>query len=69
MPLSMANESEVHYIKRIGGNDDVKRFLHNLGFIVGEMVTVIAKIDNNVIVKIKEARVAISEEMAKKIIV
>lgn len=69
MPLSMASESEAYLIKKIGGNDDVKRFLHNLGFIVGETVTVVTKMNNNVIVKIKEARVAISEEMAKKIIV
>mgnify|MGYP004494962445 FL=1 len=69
MPLSMVNESETRYIKRIGGNDDTKRFLNNLGFTVGEMVTVITKINDNVIVKVKEARVAISSEMAKKIMV
>ena len=69
MPLSMVNESETRYIKRIGGSDETKRFLNNLGFTVGETVTVITKINDNVIVKVKEARVAISSEMAKKIMV
>lgn len=69
MPLSIVQESETRYIKRIGGNDEVKRFLNNLGFTTGETVTVITKINNNVIVKVKEARIAISSEMANKIFV
>ncbi|MGI5824418.1 MAG: FeoA family protein [Bacillota bacterium] len=69
MPLSMIHESEVRYIKKIGGSEETKRFLGNLGFTVGEMVTVITKINSNVIVKVKEARVAISSEMASKIMV
>lgn len=69
MPLSFAEPEEENIIKRIGGTPEVKKHLENLGFAVGGTVTVVSKLDGNVIVKVKEARIAISEEMARKIMI
>lgn len=69
MPLSMAQVGEENIIKRIGGSPEVKRHLENLGFVVGGKVTVVNTLGGNVIVNVKEARVAISKEMAVKIMV
>ncbi len=69
MPLTLANVGEDNIIKRIGGNPEVKRHLENLGFVVGGNVRVISALGGNVIVNVKETRVAISEEMARKIMV
>ena len=69
MPLSMAQVGEENIIKRIGGSPEVKRHLENLGFVVGGEVTVVNTLGGNVIVNVKEARVAISKEMAVKIMV
>ena len=69
MPLSFAEPEEEKIIKRIGGTPEVKKHLENLGFVVGGTVTVVSKLDGNVIVKVKEARIAISEEMARKIMI
>ena len=69
MPLSLADVGEENTIKKIGGNPEVKKHLKNLGFVVGGTVTVISTLGGNVIVIVKEARVAISEEMARKIMV
>ena len=69
MPLTLAKTGEVNSIKRIGGNDEVKRFLENLGFVVGGFVTVVSENNGNVIVNVKESRVAISREMANKIMI
>lgn len=69
MPLTMAKSGEINHIKKIGGRDDVKRFLANLGFVVGGAVTVINEISGNLIVSVKDSRVAISREMANKIII
>lgn len=69
MPLTMAKEGEVNYIKHIGGKEDTKRFLESLGFVVGGEVIVISANGGNVIVNIKESRVAISSSMANKIMV
>ena len=69
MPLSLAGMGEENTIKKIGGNPEVKKHLENLGFVVGGTVKVISTIGGNVIVNVKEARVAISEEMARKIMV
>ena len=67
MPLSFATAGEENIIKKIGGKPEVKKHLENLGFVVGGAVTVITTLGGNVIVNVKEARVAISEEMAQKI--
>ena len=69
MPLSLAQVGEENIIKRIGGSPEVKRHLENLGFEVGGAVTVVNTLGGNVIVNVKEARVAISKEMAVKIMV
>ena len=69
MPLTLAQLGEENIIKKIGGKQEVKNHLENLGFVVGGSVTVITSLGGNVIVNVKEARVAISEEMARKIMV
>lgn len=69
MPLSLADVGEENTIKKIGGKPEVKKHLENLGFVVGGTVKVISTLGGNVIVNVKEARVAISEEMARKIMV
>ena len=69
MPLTLANIGEQNTIKRIGGKPEVKKHLENLGFVVGGNVTVITTMCGNVIVNVKEARIAISQEMAQKVMV
>ena len=69
MPLTMLNIGETGKIKRIGGNEETRRFLNNLGFVVGTEVSVVSAIGGNVIVNIKDPRVAINEDMAKRIMV
>lgn len=69
MPLALANTGEENTIKKIGGSPEVKKHLENLGFVVGGSVTVITALGGNVIVNVKNARVAISEEMARKIMI
>ncbi|MBO5326849.1 MAG: ferrous iron transport protein A [Clostridia bacterium] len=69
MPLNFANVGEVNIIKRVGGTPDMKKHLEDMGFVVGGAVTVINTIGGNVIVNVKEVRVAISREMAQKIMV
>ena len=69
MPLTLADTGESFVIKRIGGKPEVRKHLENLGFVVGTGVSVIAAMGGNVIVKVKEARVAISQEMAQKIMI
>ncbi len=69
MPLSLADTGEKNIIRKIGGSPEVKKHLENLGFVVGGEVTVINRLGGNVIVNVKEARVAISREMALKIMV
>lgn len=69
MPLTMLNIGETGKIKRIGGNEEIRRFLNNLGFVIGAEVSVVSAIGGNVIVNIKDSRVAINEDMAKRIMV
>ena len=69
MPLTMLNIGETGEIKRIGGNEETRRLLNNLGFVVGAEVSVVSAIGGNVIVNIKDSRVAINEDMAKRIMV
>lgn len=69
MPLTLANIGEENIIKKIGGKPEVKKHLENLGFVAGGNVTVITTMGGNVIVNVKEARVAISKEMAQKIMI
>ncbi len=69
MPLTLANAGEENIIKKVGGNPDTRKFLENLGFVAGGTVTVISEISGNVIVNVKDSRVAVSKEMAQKIMV
>ena len=69
MPLCFAERGEENVIKKIGGSPDVKKHLEDLGFVVGGAVTVVNSLAGNVIVNVKEARVAISEELARKIMI
>ena len=69
MPLSMVSDGEEFLIKKITGKEEVRRFLENLGFVPGSAVSIVCKNSGNIIVQIKDSRVAISKEMAQKIIV
>ena len=69
MPLSMVKEGEPGVIARVGGKEDTRRFLENLGFVSGGTVTVVSKVGGNMIVNIKDSRVAINKEMAKHVMV
>ena len=69
LPLCLAEKGEAQIIKKIGGTSEVKQHLENLGFNVGGEVTVINTLGENLIVKVKEARVALSDELARKIMV
>jgi ferrous iron transport protein A len=69
MPLSMSKEGEPSIIKKVGGKEETRKFLENLGFVVGGTVTVVSAIGGNMIVNIKGSRVAIGREMANKIMI
>lgn len=69
MPLSMVKEGEPNIIKKVGGKEDTRRFLENLGFVVGGTVTVVSEINGNMIVNVKDSRVAIGKDMANRIMV
>lgn len=69
IPLCLSEKGEPQIIKKIGGSPEVKQHLENLGFNVGGEVLIVNTLGENVIVKVKEARVAISDELARKIMV
>lgn len=69
MLLSMLNAGERKKVVKINGKDDTRRFLGNLGFAEGSEVTVISEIAGNLIVNVKDTRVAIDKAMANRIIV
>lgn len=69
MPLTLAALGQDYIIKRIGGNPDVRAHLQNLGFVSGASVTVVSSMGGNLIVNIKNTRIAISKEMAGKIMI
>ena len=69
MPLTLADAGQELIIRRIGGNPEVKQHLEDMGFVVGGTVTVVSALNGNVIVNVKESRIAISREMAQKIMI
>ena len=69
MPLTMAKIGESNMIKKIGGREDTKKFLENLGFVTGGMVTVVSEISGNMILNVKDSRVALGRDMANKIMI
>ena len=69
MPLSMVRAGEPNVIKKVGGRLETKKFLENLGFVVGGLVTVVSEINGSLILNVKDSRVAIGRDMANKILV
>ena len=69
MPLLLAGVGEDNIIRKVGGNQETKKHLEDLGFVVGGTVTVVSEINGNLIVKVKDSRVAISREMAGTIMI
>lgn len=69
MLLTMVNPGEENVIKKVGGKEETRRFLENLGFVTGGVVTVISEIGGSMIVNVKDSRVAIGKDMANKIMV
>ena len=69
MPLTFAAIGEENIIRRVGGKPEIKKHLEGLGFVAGGSVRIVAMMGGNVIVNVKEARVAISREMAQKIMI
>ena len=69
MPITLADSGEELIIKRVGGSPDVRKHLENLGFTPGGSVTIVSRIGKNLIVKVKESRIAVDSELAQKIMV
>ena len=69
MPLTMAGIGETNTILRIGGNEETRRFLENLGFVAGTEITVVSSIGGNLIVNVKDSRIAVNEDMARHIVI
>ncbi len=69
MPLSMVKQGEPNIIRRVGGKEETRRFIENLGFVAGAEVTVVSVASGNMIVNVKDSRVAIGKDMANKIMV
>lgn len=69
MPLTFAKEGESNSIKKVGGREETRKFLENLGFVTGAAVTVISMAGGNMIVNIKDSRIAIGKDMASRIMV
>ena len=69
MPLSMVKPGETNTIKKVGGKEETRKFLENLGFVTGGEVTVVSEIEGNLIANVKDSRVAIGKDMANRIMV
>ena len=69
MPLTMATMGEVNKIEKVGGNEETRRFLENLGFVAGTEITVVSSIGGNLIVNVKDSRIAVNEDMARHIVI
>lgn len=69
MPLTMVKTGEPNIIKKVRGKEEIKRFLGNIGFVTGGIVTVVSQINGSMIVNVKDSRVAIGKDMANKIMV
>ena len=69
IPLIVATPGEENIIRRVGGSPEVKQHLQNLGFVIGGSVTVVTSMGGNLNVNVKESRIAISREMAQKIMI
>ena len=69
MPLTMATMGEVNKIVKVGGNEETRRFLENLRFVAGTEITVVSSIGGNLIVNVKDSRIAVNEDMARHIVI
>ncbi len=69
MPLTLAKEGEAASIKKVGGREDTRKFLENLGFVTGANVTVVSTTGGNLIVNVKDSRIAIGKDMASRIMI
>lgn len=69
MPLSMVNAGEPSVVRKVGGKEETRRFLENLGFVNGARVTIVSAASGNMIINVKDSRVAIGKDMANKIMV
>ncbi len=69
MPLALAQIGEENVVKRVGGNPEVKKRLEDLGFVPGGRVTVVSSLNGNLIINVKETRIALDEAMARKIMI
>ncbi|HWS29303.1 MAG TPA: FeoA family protein [Clostridia bacterium] len=69
MPLTMAKQGETNYIQNITGKDEVRQHLAELGFVIGERVTVVTEIGGNMILQVKDSRIALSKGMANRIMI
>ena len=69
MPLTMATMGEVNKIVKVGGNEETRRFLENLGFVAGTEIAVVSSIGGNLIVNVKDSRIAVNEDMARHIVI
>ena len=69
MPLTMAGIGQAGTIRKIGGNSETRRFLENLGFLPGVQVTVLSALGGSVIVSVKDSRIALNEDMARRILI
>ena len=69
MPLTLANVGEENTIKKVGGKPEVRKHLENLGFVAGTEITVVSSIGGNLIVNVKDSRIAVNEDMARHIVI
>ncbi|MCI8727333.1 MAG: ferrous iron transport protein A [Hungatella sp.] len=69
MPLSMVNAGEPSVVRKVGGKEETRRFLENLGFVNGAQVTIVSAANGNMIINVKDSRVAIGKDMANRIMV
>lgn len=69
MPLSMVNAGESSVVRKVGGKEETRRFLENLGFVNGAQVTIVSAANGNMIINVKDSRVAIGKDMANRIMV
>jgi len=69
LPLALADMGKESVIQRIGGSPEIKKHLEDLGFVVGGTVTVVNRLNGNLIVKVKESRIAINEDTARRIMI
>lgn len=69
MPLTMAEIGEANTIKKVGGKEETRKFLENLGFVAGGVVTVVSEINGNMILNVKDSRIALGRDMASKIMI